>query len=438
MLEKLSSGLRSCIERLTRTTLVDKEVVDEMLRDIQRTLLSGDVDVKLVFELCEKIRKRAFEQIPKGLTRKEHVIKILYEEITNIMGKEPEIGMPKRILLVGLFGSGKTTVAAKLARFYQKKGLKPLLVCCDTFRPAAYEQLEQLAKKINVPFYGDEKIKEPHKIINQCNLKNYDIVIVDSSGRDALNNDMIKEIKDISNALNPDEKILVIPADIGQAASQQARAFQDALNITGVIVTKLDATAKGGGALTACAASGATVKFIGTGEKLGDLEVYDPKRFVSRLMGFGDLESLLEKAKEVVKPDIAEKIIGEKFDMNDFCEQIESMQKVGTMDKILDMMGLSGAKIPKDVLGVQEEKMKKWKHIVNSMTKQERSEPDIINASRIARIARGSGSSEADVRELVASYKKVRKMIRMLKPGKFRGLKLGMKGFEKLLKNFRM
>lgn len=442
MLEKLSSGLRNALEKLTKSSVVDKETVEATIKEMQRALLGSDVDVKLVFELTERLRKKAMEDIPPGLTRKEHMIKAFYEELTGIMGKEPQISIGKqKILLLGLFGSGKTSTSAKLARFFQKKGLKPALICCDTFRPAAYDQLEQLSKQINVPFYGERDEKNPAKIVENGMRKfqNYDVIIADSSGRNALETDMIDEIKEISSVLNPDEKFLVLPADIGQAARQQASAFQEALNITGVIITKMDATAKGGGALTACYESQSQVKFIAVGEKTEDLEIYNPKKFVSRLIGFGDLEGLLEKVKEVSQPELAEKLMTDQFSMGDFIEQIEAMGKVGTMDKILDMMGMSGlsSKIPKDMLDVQEGKMKKWKHMASSMTKEEKDNPEIINASRIARIAKGSGSKEEDVRELLTSYKKVRKMTRMLKPGKMKGIK-SQKDLAKLLKGMKM
>ena len=441
MLEKLSQGLRGAIEKLTRSSLVDKEVVEETLRELQRALLGSDVDVKLVFDMSDRLRKRANEELPKGLSRKEHMIKAVYEELTAVMGIEPKVNMGKqRILLLGLFGSGKTSTSAKLARFYQKRGLKPALICCDTFRPAAYEQLEQLSRQINVPFYGEKGEKNPAKIVKNGleKFSSFDIIIVDSSGRDALDEEMIREIKAISDAFNPDEKFLVLPADIGQAVKQQASAFQEALKITGVIVTKMDATAKGGGALTACSESRAQVKFIAVGEKPEDLETYDPKKFVSRLVGFGDIEGLLEKVKEVSEPELAERLLSNEFSMGDFISQIESMGKVGTMDKILDMMGMSGmaSKLPKDMLNVQEAKMKKWKHMASSMTKEEKDNPEIINASRITRIAKGSGASENDVRELLSSYKKVKKMTRMLSPGKLKGMK-NAKDMAKLMKGMK-
>ncbi|MCD6381976.1 MAG: signal recognition particle protein [Candidatus Aenigmarchaeota archaeon] len=426
VLEKMKNGLRRVIEKITSSGSINKQVIDEIVKDLQRTLLESDVDVELVFELSERIRKRALEEKPKpGLTAKEHVVQVLYDELVKILGEGREEIKPGKILLIGLFGSGKTSTAAKLAHFYQKKGFKVALIGCDTFRPAAQDQIEQLAKSINVPYYINKNEKDSSKVAMEGleKFKSYDVLIFDSSGRDALDEDLADELKKLKDVINPDETLLVIPADIGQAVGEQAREFNGLVKITGIIVTKLDATAKGGGALTSAKISNAPVIFITTGEKVDDLEIYDPKRFVARLIGFGDLESLLEKVKEVAKPEVAEKIIKENFDLNDFVEQIESVQKVGTMDKILDMLGLSiplSKKISPEALNVQEEKMKKWKHIVNSMTPEERGNPEIINSSRVRRITKGSGTSEEDVRELLASYKKTRKMMKILKPGKMK------------------
>ncbi|MEM7827081.1 MAG: signal recognition particle receptor subunit alpha [Candidatus Aenigmatarchaeota archaeon] len=435
MLDKLKNGLRQAIEKITGAGYVDKDKVEELIRDLQRALLASDVDVKLVFELSETIRKRALEEKPKrGITLKEHVITVVYEELTNILGKEVSVSIkPGKILLIGLFGSGKTTSVVKLANLYRKRGLKPAVISCDTYRPAAMEQLEQLASQTNIPCFAPKDIKDQKTIatIGLEKFKKYDIIIFDSSGRDALDEKLATELKELSRVIEPNEILLTLPSDLGQAAGVQASEFNKLVGITGIIVTKLDATAKGGGALTSAKVTNAPVKFIGTGEKIDDFEVYDPRRFVARLIGFGDLETLLEKVKEVAKPELAEKIISEKFDLNDFCEQIETMQKTGPIDKILDMIGLS--KLAKNVpnLDVQEKKMEKWKHIVKSMTLEERSNPEIINASRITRIAKGSGSKEEDVRELLASYKKIKKMIKMVKPGK-------VKDFTKLFKGFKI
>jgi signal recognition particle subunit SRP54 len=424
MLKGLSSKLRASLEKLTSIGMVDKAAVEDLIKDIQRSLIEADVDVKLVFELSENIKKKSFDRLPPGLTRKEHVIKVVYEELTRILGEEKSIIelKSKKILLIGLFGSGKTSTAAKLARFYQKKGLKPCLVCCDVMRPAAYEQLEQLSKQIDVPFLGIKGEKDSSRVLKESLKKTKaDILIVDSSGRNALDKDLISEIKKLNEILKPDEKILVIPADIGQAAKEQAVAFHSALNITDVIVTKLDATAKGGGALTACHTTGAKVKFITVGEKTGDLEEYDPTRFVSRLLGFPDLETLLEKARAVVDEKKAEKVIKGDFDMDDFYSQVESMQKMGPMSQILDMMGMGkiAGKVPGG-LNVQEDKMKRWKFILQSMTPEEKAKPEVINSSRISRIARGCSCEENEVRELVSSYNKIKKMMKKVSPEKMK------------------
>lgn len=429
MLKGLSDKLRESIERISRIGSVDNAAVEELVKEIQRALISADVDVNLVLALSESIRKRAFEKIPAALTRKEHLIKVVYEELTKIMGAEkPVMNLkPKKILMIGLYGSGKTSTSAKLARFYQKKGLKPYLICCDTVRPAAYEQLEQLAKRIDAPFYGEKGEKDSSKVLRNA-LKRIpgDVVIVDSSGRNALDNDLIDEIKKLNQILNPDEKIFVIPADIGQAAKTQAVAFHQALGITDVIITKMDATAKGGGALTACNTTGAKVKFITVGETVEDLQFYDPEKFVSRLLGFADLETLLEKAKSVVDEEKAKKVVKGDFDIEDFYAQIESMQKMGPMSQILDMMGAGklGAKVPGG-LATQEGKMKKWKFAIQSMTKEEKADPTIINHSRVTRIAKGSGCSEADVRELVSNYEKTKKMIKKISPSKLKRSGMG-------------
>jgi signal recognition particle subunit SRP54 len=419
MLESLKDGLRKAIDKIIGRT--DREGIEEMIRDIQRTLISSDVDVYLVLQLSEKIRKRALEEKPKpGLTFKEHVINVVYEELVNIMGKESPKGFSLgNIILIGLFGSGKTTTCVKIANFYRKLGYKVAVVSCDTFRPAAMDQLEQLAKNVNIPYFAPRDIKDSAEIAQMSleRFKGYDVIIFDTSGRNALDQELANELTNVINVVKPTEVLLVIPADLGQAAGIQAKEFNKLVKITGIVITKLDSTAKGGGALTSSNITEAKVKFITTGEKIDEIELYDPKKFVARLLGFPDLESLLEKVKEVAKPELAKKIIEEDFDLNDFCEQIEVMQKAGPLDKIMEMMGLK-ASIPKEELMIQEEKMKKWKVIVSSMTPEERKNPEIINYSRIKRIAKGSGTREEDVKELLASYKKIKKMINIIKPGR--------------------
>ncbi|MFH0832391.1 MAG: signal recognition particle receptor subunit alpha [Candidatus Aenigmatarchaeota archaeon] len=422
MLKELSAKLRESLEKVAKG-FVDKEAVEELIKDIQRALLASDVDVQLVFQLSESVRDRANEKIPSGMTRREHIVKVVYEELTKILGEKKSVVelKPKKILLIGLFGSGKTTSAAKLARFYQRAGLKPSLVCCDVVRPAAYEQLQQLANKIDVPFYGEKGKKSIDVLKNALSKVRGDVLIVDSSGRNALDGDLIDEIKKLNEMLQPDERILVIPADIGQAAKAQASAFHSALGITDVIVTKMDATAKGGGALTACYETGAKVKFIAVGETVDDLQAYDPEKFVARLIGFPDFETLLEKAKSALDEKKAEKIVKGDFDIEDFYSQIEGMQKMGPLSGILDSMGLGkfAGKIPGGV-DAQGEKMKRWKFAMQSMTREEKANPELIDSSRIKRIAKGSGLKEEEIREFLSNYNKIKKMMKKLSPEKLK------------------
>lgn len=418
--------LRETLAKFARLGSVDGKAVDELIKEIQRILIQSDVNVKLVFGLSRNIKEKALEEkIPKGLTRREHVIDIVYKELVKFLGEEkPKISFEKqKIMLVGLFGSGKTTTCAKLAKYYEKKGLKIAMICTDTWRPAAYEQLKQLGKQTNIHVYGDAKEKDPTKILKRGleQFKDKEVVIVDTAGRNALDDKLREELKKIASVLKPDECFLVLSGDIGQAAEKQSKAFDEAVKLTGVIVTKMDSSAKGGGVLSACNAANIKVKFIGVGEKTEEFEIYDPMRFVSRLLGMGDLEALIEKAKTAIEPERAEEFIKGEFTLEDFIEQIESTKKVGSFEQILEMLpggsNLKG-KIPKDVLNVQEEKMKRWKFMIQSMTKQEKNNPDIIDKSRAERIAKGSGTKAEEVRELIKNFRRIKKVTRKLKGGK--------------------
>ncbi|HLE07679.1 MAG TPA: signal recognition particle receptor subunit alpha [archaeon] len=431
MLEKLGQGLRAALDKITRAGYVDANTIAELVKDIQRTLLAGDVDVKLVSELSQRIKKRALdEKPPAGMSAREHIVRIVYEELVAFLGKKPEIKIgQQKILLCGLFGNGKTTTAAKLAKFFQKKGLKVGLICCDVVRPAAYEQLQQLSEQLHVDFFGIKNEKDSSKVLSEgLRILKSDVIIIDSSGRDALNSEMISEIKSLNKIANPEERLLVISADVGQAARVQAEKFHEAVGITGVIITKMDATAKGGGALTACSVTRAPVKFITVGEKIDALEIFEPERFISRLIGFGDLQSLLEKAREAIPEKkaeaLAEKMLEGKFSMDDFLEQIEAMGKMGGLGSIMSQIpGMGGMKLPKEFdVAKQEGKMKKWKFAIQSMTRAERADPTIVDSKRILRISKGSGVSEAEVRELLKNYEQARKMMKMMGGG---GLKRG-------------
>lgn len=429
VLDKFGSGLKQAFKRVMGLGIVDKEAVEAVVRELQRTLLQADVDVKMVSELSNKIREKVLKaKLPPGMTLKEHFIKTLYDELVLFLGaKKGGIGLKKqRILVIGLFGSGKTTSIGKLAKWFKTRGMSVGVAACDTHRPAAQDQLEQLAKKVGVTCYRDGK--KPEDIAkNTLKKAKEDVVIFDSAGRDALDKELARELKDLSKIIKPDVVLLVIPADIGQDARKQSGEFNRLVGITGIVVTKLDGTAKAGGALTASAVSGAKVMFIGVGEKPQDLEEYDPQRFVSKLIGYGDLQGLLEKAKSTgveVSKEKAERLLKGKFTLEDFYDQIGQMQKMGSLSKVAEMIpGMGKLKIPKGMLDVQEEKMKKWKFIINSMTKGEKENPEIIKASRVRRIARGSGTTESDVRSLLKYYKQTQKVMRLAKGGK--GFKRG-------------
>ena len=439
VLENLCNNLKNTLSKIAKAMFVDDKLINELVKDIQRALLQADVNVKLVFYLTNKIRERIkAEKDVKGLTKKEQLINIVYEELVNFLGKEAYkidiVEKPYKIMLVGLFGSGKTTTSGKLARFFTKRGYNVALVGLDIHRPAAMDQIEQIAAQVHVPVYLNKIEKDPIKIWKQYKdeYKKHDVLIIDTAGRDALSKDLIKEIEAINKEIKPNENLLVISADIGQAAQKQAQQFHDSCHITGVIATKMDGTAKAGGALSACAVTQSPIKFIGVGEKIDDLEQFNPQGFVGRLLGMGDLEALLEKAKEAITEDQAEdlgkKLLKGDFTLIDLYEQMEAMSKMGPLSKIVEMIpGFGQLKMPKEALQVQEGKLKQWKILMQSMTKEELEDPEIISGSRIDRIAKGSGSSAGTVRELIKQYRQSRKMIKMMK---------GSGDINKLMKKF--
>jgi signal recognition particle subunit SRP54 len=427
VLEKLSNSLKNTLKKITGAAFIDEKLVNELIKDIQRALLQGDTNVKLVFNITQKIKERALkEQPPKGITKKEFLVKIVYEELVEFLGgpgsKIHIEKKPFKIMLVGLFGNGKTTSAGKLANYYKKRGLKVAVIQTDTWRPAAYEQLETLAKKSGVAFYGKKEEKNPEKIYKsfEKELDQYDLVIIDTAGRDALNDELIEELNKINSAVKPDETMLVMSADIGQAAENQAKKFHDNCKVTGVLITKLEGTAKGGGALIACAVTGAPVKFIGLGEKIDDLEEFKPEGFVGRLLGMGDLEALLEKAREAITEeeaqDLGRKFLKGEFNLIDLYEQMSALKKMGPLGKVMEMIpGMGQIQLPKEALQVQEKKLEIWRHIMNSMTKEELEEPEIITNTRIERIAKGAGVETQEVRGLLKQHKQSKKLVKMMK-----------------------
>lgn len=432
MLEKLGEVLRKATDKIANAIFLDKNLVENIIRDLQRALIEADVSISLVKELSDKIRKTAFDERIKGLEKKEHIIKLLHGELTEILGEYKPLTLLKnkaiqnRIMLIGLYGAGKTTTVAKLGNYFSKRGKKVALVGLDVYRPAAKEQLKQLAEKNNLKYFVDMKendaIKTWRDLERSNKLKDFEVVIIDTAGRHSLDKELVQEIKTLEKYAKPTETILVIPADIGQAAKRQAKDFQEAVRISGIIITRMDSTAKGGGALTACAqiGKGVSVYFITTGEKINDIEEFNPKSFLSRLLGMGDLEALMQKIKSVSGADskkIQAQIAEGKLSLEDVVEQARSLNSLGGFEKIKSMIpGFSKIqdKVPENVLENQQEKISKWEHIIKSMTLAERKSPEMLEkqTGRIARVAKGAGVNNSDVRALLKQYRLLNEMVK--------------------------
>ncbi len=425
-------GVRKALSKFLSGRGDYEKAVKEFIKELQKELIKADVNVKLVLELTKRIRERALkEEPPPGVTRREWFITIVYEELTKLFGgeKKPQIKPTKKpwiMLLVGLQGSGKTTTAAKLAYYYKLEGYRVGLVAADTYRPAAYDQLVQLGKMAGVPVYGEPGEKDAVSIakhgVEFFVSKGFDIVIVDTAGRHHHEDALLQEMKDIAEAIKPDEVVLVIDAAIGQQAYNIAKKFHEATKIGSIIVTKIDGTAKGGGALTAVAVTGATIKFIGTGEKIDELEVFKPPRFVARILGIGDLEGLVERVRriktEFTEKDVEDFLAG-RINMRLVYKQLVSLRKMGPLRKILQMLPGASMKLPMEIDPKEaEEKLNKWLAIINSMTYEELDKPEIIDRRRIRRIALGAGVKPEDVRELLRQYEAMKKLMRQLRKRK--------------------
>lgn len=423
MLGKLGGSLRGAIDKIKGAVFIDKRLTEEVVKEIQRALISSDVNVRLVFDLSKRIKERALnEKLPAGLDKKQHVVKIVYDELREILGtgKSAEIKKQK-ILLVGLYGSGKTTTSAKIARYFKKKGLKPSMISTDTWRPAAYEQLRQMGEKVGVPVYGNPEEKNPIQILKEAmeKSKDSDVTIIDSAGRDSVEEELLEEIRSLNKELQPDETWLVLSGDIGQKAGAIAKIFDESIGLTGVIITKMEGTAKGGGALSAVAQVNQRIIFIGTGERVEDLEEFEPDRFLQKMLGFGDIKSLMEKVQDVMQEEEfdPEQMLKQDYTIETFYKQLQAQRKMGPLKNVVQMMGL-GAKMPDDVLKASEDRMVRYKYIIESMAKKERKNPDILSASRIERIAKGSGTKISDVKHMIDDYNKSKKLINMFKKGK--------------------
>ncbi len=437
MLDGLSTSLKDALKKLAGKTVIDRAAVDDLVKDLQRALISSDVNVKLVMELSKAVRTRSLEEEPlKGMTVREHVLRIVYQELVRLVWASTDVRLePQTILMAGLQGSGKTTTTAKLARFFQKKGMKVGVICADTFRPGAFDQISTLCAKIHVPCYGNPQERDALKITREGlgALKEQELIIVDTQGRHALETDLIKEIIELNNLTKATHRWLVIDAALGQQASEQARRFHEAISIDGVIITKMDGTAKGGGAMSAVAETKSGIAFIGSGETIEDLERFDPDGFISRLLGMGDLKALMEKATEAITPEDVDvnAMMKGKFTLRDMYKQLEALNKMGPLKQIMGMLPLGNMELPEGVYDVTSTKMVRYRIIMDSMTPNELDDPSLINSSRLQRIARGAGATPDEVRELLKYYKMMQRTLKGL-----RGASGGKFNMQRLMKRF--
>ena len=423
MLGNLGKNLTTTMKKLAGMPIIDEEVVKEVVKDIQRALIQSDVNIKLVLKLSKTIEERALkEEPPKGITPREYIITIVYEELVNLIGSKAEEieidAKPYKIMFVGLQGSGKTTTIGKLAKYLQKKGFNPAVVSTDTWRPAAFEQLRQLTENMNVPLYGDPENKDALDLARKGlkEFKKQDIIIVDTAGRHKEEKDLLDEMEQLSSIVEPNEVMLVIDGTIGQQARDQAFAFNQTTNVGSIVITKLDGSAKGGGALSAVSEIGAPIKFIGTGERIDDFEAFDPERFISRLLGMGDIKTLIEKAEEIAEEDVdmdtMDAMLSGKFTLKDMYSQFEMMNKMGPMQSVMNMIPGMGGKLPKNASQMTEEKLTKYKIMMDSMTEHELTHPEVIKQSRVKRISKGSGMRNEDVKELLKYYNTTKKAMK--------------------------
>jgi signal recognition particle subunit SRP54 len=427
VLDNLGSSLRGSLDKLRGKSRLSEEDVEEIVKEIQRSLIQADVDIALVKELSSSIETRALEEEPPGGTSaRDHVLRIVYEELVALVGESTDLPLESQtILLAGLQGSGKTTTAAKMAWWFSKKGLRPAVIQTDTFRPGAYDQAKQMCERAEVDFYGDPDEEDPVEIARKGleETEEADIRIVDTSGRSGLNETLIEELKSIEELVNPDRNLLVLDAAIGQGAKDQAKAFGDAVGIDGVVITKLDGTAKGGGALAAVDQTDSTIAFLGTGEEVADIERFEPDGFISRLLGMGDLKQLAERVERAMAEtddedddwDPEDMMKGE-FTLKDMRRQMDAMNKMGPLSQVMDMIpGLGGGlmdQLPDDAMDVTQERMQSFKVVMDSMSEEELENPRSIGKTRIERIARGSGKPEETIRELLEQHKMMSRMMK--------------------------
>ena len=426
MFESLTDKLSNAMRHLRGTAILSEDNMSEALKEVRAALLSADVHFKVARTFIESVKEKCVgQEVLKSVTPGQQIVKIINDELVSLLGEgETELvrEKPLKIMMVGLQGGGKTTTSAKLARYLKKEGFDPMLVACDVYRPAAIDQLESVGAQTDVPVYADRASKEVPKI-GQAGLDNAikdgkDLIIFDTAGRLQIDEPLIEEIKELKARIKPDEVILVADGAIGQEAVNVAKAFNEAVELTGIAMTKLDGDARGGATLSMKQITGVPIKFSGTGEKLDDFELFHPDRMASRILGMGDVVSLVEKAQETIDEKQAAKMAGRMmssdFNFEDMLNQFRQVKKLGSMQSIMGMMpGMSGMKIDDKA----ENQMKQSEAIILSMTPQERHAPNILNASRRNRIAKGSGVKISQVNQLIKQHMQMKKMMKKMNGG---------------------
>ncbi len=432
MFENLGDRLQNAIDKIKGYGKITEDNIGEVTREIRLALLEADVNYKVVKEFIANVKQKALgEEVVKSLKPSEMFVKIVKDELVSLLGGQKEdlntVGNPATLMLVGLQGSGKTTTIAKLSNYLRKNyKKKPLLVACDIYRPAAIEQLKQLGKQLNIEVYEEGK-KNPVEIcknaIEYAKENNYDYVLIDTAGRLQIDEELMNELEDIANEIKPIETILVVDSMTGQDAINVIEGFNNKLKLTGAILTKLDGDTRGGAALSIRHLTNVPIKFIGVSEKLDGLEEFYPERMASRILGMGDIMSMIEKAESVIDQDeaynTAKKMQNGKFDLEDFLSTFKQIKKLGPLENLIKLipgakkMGINNVKIdPKDVAHIEA--------IILSMTSYERKHPEILKSSRKLRIAKGSGRNVEEVNRLLKQFEEMKKMMKMMKNGNFK------------------
>jgi signal recognition particle subunit SRP54 len=426
MFESLTDKLGSALRNLRGVGKLSEENMAEALKEVRTALLSADVHFKVAREFVERVQQQCLgQEVLKGVMPGQQIVKIIHDELVRLLGEgttDLSTARPLKILMVGLHGSGKTTSTAKLGKLLKKRGYRPFVVGADVYRPAAIDQLEILAKQEELGFYAD-RVSKDVPAIGATALKaamdaTADCIIFDTAGRLQIDADLIEEVKKLRARVQPDEVLLVADGALGQEAVNVAKTFHEALQLTGLILTKLDGDTRGGAALSIKSVTGVPIKFIGTGEKTTDFETFHPDRLASRILGMGDVVSLVEKAQETIDQKEAEKMAEKmrkaEFDLEDFLAQMQQVKKLGSMQSILGMMpGMSGVQLPDSA----DSQMARTEAIIKSMTRQERRKPEILNGSRRQRIAHGAGVKIVEVNQLLKSFQQMQKMMKMFKGG---------------------